>query len=138
MTRLKPRLLELAPGTRVVSHNFTLDDWEPDESIRVEGRSAHLWVVPASVAGTWSVDLPGESFVLRIGQRYQALTTSGERGAKSLPVIGASLRGTEIRFTTFDRDGSSRHFGGRVDGARMSGDSEGEGVGTLRWSATRR
>jgi len=139
MTRLKPRLLELAAGTRIVSHNFTLDDWEADETIRVEGRTAHLWVVPASLAGTWSVELPGaEGFVLRVGQRYQALTTSGERGGRTVPVIGANLRGTEIRFTAFDRDGASRHFTGRVEGARMSGDSAGDGVASLRWTAIRR
>ena len=46
MDRLKPRLLALRPGTRVVSHHFTLGDWEPDETIRVEGRTAHLWIVP--------------------------------------------------------------------------------------------
>ena len=136
MTRLKPRLLELAPGTRIVSHSFVLDDWEADETLRVEGRSAHLWVVPAAIAGTWSVELPAESFMLRIGQRYQVLTTSGARAGKTFPVIGASLRGTEIRFTGFDRDGSSRHFTGRVDGRRMSGDSQGEGIAPLRWSAT--
>jgi hypothetical protein len=135
MTRLKPRLLALAPGTRVVSHNFTLEDWEPDESIRVEGRNAHLWVVPAAVAGTWAVDLPGEAFELSIEQRYQALTTSGVRGGKRLPVIGSMLRGTELRFSSFDRDGSSRHFSGRVEGGRMSGTSEGDGVAPLRWSA---
>jgi hypothetical protein len=44
-------------------------------------------------------------------------------------VIGARLRGTEIRFTSFDRDGSTRHFEGRVDGRRMTG---------ADWSATRR
>jgi hypothetical protein len=135
MTRLKPRLLGLKPGTRVVSHYFTLDDWEPDETIRLEGRSAHLWVVPAPVRGRWSIDIPGEGFVLTIDQRYQALTTSGERGGKSFPVIGAALRGTEIRFTAFDRDGSSRHFTGNISGRRMSGDSQGDDIKPLRWSA---
>lgn len=137
MTRLKPRLLKLAPGTRVVSHYFNLDDWQPDETIRAEGRTAHLWVVPASVAGTWSVDMPGNnSFVMRIEQRYQALTTSGERAGKPIPVIGAQLRGTEIHFSAFDRDGNSRRFSGVVQGRRMTGDSEGEGLKPLRWSAT--
>ena len=137
MARLKPRLLKLAPGTRVVSHYFTLEDWEPDETIRAEGRSAHLWVVPAAVAGTWNVEMPGNnSFVLRIEQRYQALSTSGERGGRPVPVIGAQLRGTEIRFSTFDREGNSRRFAGVVQGRRMSGDAEGEGVAPLRWSAS--
>jgi hypothetical protein len=138
MTRLKPRLLELRPGTRVVSHNFTLEDWEPDETIRVENRSAHLWVVPASVHGAWSLELPGEAFVMRIEQRYQALSTAGERSGKPVAVIGAQLRGTEIRFSAFDRDGSSRQFSGTVQGARMSGRSEGEGIAPLPWTATLR
>lgn len=138
MSRLKPRLLELRPGTRVVSHSFTLEDWEPDETIRVEGRTAHLWVVPASVRGAWSVDLAGQAFALRVDQRYQELTTSGERAGKPLAVIGARLRGTEIRFTSFDRDGSSRQFTGTVDGPRMSGDSQGEGLAPLSWSAVLR
>ena len=63
---------------------------------------------------------------------------SGERMGKPLAVIGARLRGTEIRFTAFDRDGSSRQFSGSVDGARMSGDSQGEGIAALRWSAVLR
>lgn len=138
MSRLKPRLLELRPGTRIVSHNFTLEDWEPDETIRVENRTAHLWVVPAAVQGNWSVEIPGEAFLLRIEQRYQGLTTSGERSGKSFPVIGARLRGTEIRFTGFDRDGSSRQFTGTVEGEHMAGESEGEGIKPLRWRAARR
>lgn len=135
MTRLKPRLAALRPGTRVVSHHFMLDDWEPDESIRVEGRSAHLWVVPAATRGAWVVEIPGEGFTLRIDQRYQKLTTSGTREGREIPVIGAQLRGAEIRFTSFDRDGSSRHFEGVIEGARMSGESQGEGIPRLAWSA---
>ena len=137
MTRLKPRLLRLKPGTRVVSHYFTLEDWEPDETIRLEGRTAHLWVVPAEVAGTWEVETPGDRFLVRVQQKYQGLATAGERGGKPVPVIGAALRGHEIRFRAFDRDGSSRHFRGTVEAGRMSGESQGEGVAPLRWSATR-
>jgi SAM-dependent methyltransferase len=136
MTRLKPRLLRLAPGTRIVSHQFELDDWQPDETIRVENRSAHLWVVPAAVAGRWQVQAPEEQFVLQLEQRYQALSAAGERDGTPLPVIGLALRGTEIRFTAFDRDGAVRHFRGTVSGAGMAGDSEGEGA-PMRWSARR-
>jgi SAM-dependent methyltransferase len=137
MARLKPRLAALRSGTRIVSHYFMLDDWEPDETIRVEGRTAHLWVVPAAVLGTWAVEIPGEAFTVRIDQHFQKLTTSGTRDRREIPVIGAQLRGTEIRFTSFDRDGSSRHFQGAVEGARMSGESQGEGIAPLRWSARR-
>jgi SAM-dependent methyltransferase len=121
MERLRPRLLALKPGTRVVSHHFTLGDWQPDEVIQVEGRTGYLWVVPVAVAGEWRVRAADDEFLVRIEQRHQAITTSGERAGKALHVIGARLRGTEIRFTSFDRDGATRHFDGRVDGRRMMG-----------------
>jgi len=135
MTRLKPRLAALRPGTRVVSHYFMLEDWEPDETIRVEGRSAHLWVVPAAVRGTWRVESTADAITMRIEQQYQKLSTSGMRDGRDVPVIGAQLRGIEIRFTSFDRDGASRHYHGVVEGTRMSGESEGQGIAPLRWSA---
>jgi SAM-dependent methyltransferase len=129
MERLRPRLLALKPGTRVVSHHFTLGDWQPDEVIQVEGRTGYLWVVPAAVSGKWRVSTGDNDFNVRIEQHHQALTASGERDGKPLHVIGARLRGTEIRFTSFDRDGSTRHFEGRVEGRRMTG---------ADWSAMRR
>lgn len=137
MMRLKPRLLAQRPGLRVVSHQFLLDDWEPDESVRVEGRNGHLWVVPADVRGTWKVSLAGDEFRVRIDQKYQALTTVGERAGRPVNVIGSRLRGTEIGFTAFDRDGQSRRFEGRIDGARMAGDSRLDGAAPVRWTAVR-
>jgi len=137
MERLKPKLLALEPGTRVVSHHFTLGDWEPDETIRVEGRSAHLWIVPAAVEGDWAISLPGEDFRLSIKRNHQMLVTAGERSGKALLVIGPKLRGTEIRFTTFDRDGSSRHFTGHAAGDRVSGTSQGEGIAAQNWIGIR-
>ena len=137
MTQLKPRLLALAPGTRVVSHQFTLDDWEADESIRVEGRTGHLWVVPADVRGSWNLVMAGDRVRVRIEQKFQALVTTGERAGSPVNVIGARLRGTEISFTAFDRDGTGRHYRGRVDGGRMEGEATGDGSAPLRWSATR-
>lgn len=138
MQRLKPRFLALKPGTRITSHQFDLGDWEPDETIEAEGRRAFLWVVPAAVEGTWQVAVPGEDFRMRVERRYQKLTTSGERAGKGIHVIGANLRGTAIRFTTFDRDGTSRHFTGRLEGDRLVGESDtGNGARPLAWSATR-
>lgn len=138
MTRLKPVLLGLKPGTRVVSHHFTLEDWEPDETIRVENRTGYLWVVPADVRGTWMVDLPGDALTIRIEQAQQQLRTSGERRGRAVPVIGARLRGTEIEFASFDPDGASRQFRGRLEGNRMTGESMGQGIASRNWTATRR
>jgi hypothetical protein len=139
MQRLKPRFLELKPGTRIASHQFDLGDWEPDETVEVEGRKGYLWVVPAAVEGAWRVALPGEDFTLRLERRYQKLSASGERDGKKLTVLGATLRGTEIRFSTFDRDGTARAFRGRLDGGRLAGESD-TGIGTpsVAWTATRR
>jgi SAM-dependent methyltransferase len=137
MTRLKPRLLELKPGTRVVSHHFTLEDWEPDETLKVEERMAYLWVVPAKVAGDWSVRAAEDRFSIRFEQQYQALRASAQRGGSSAPVIGVRLRGTEIQFTAFDRAGNPRRYRGQVGGATMRGSSSADNLPTLAWSAQR-
>lgn len=137
MTKLKPRLLALRPGTRVVSHHFTLDGWDADETIRVEGRTGYLWVVPADVRGTWTVQAGPDRFKVTFDQSHQVLASRGARSGKPVNVIGAAIRGTEVRFTSFDPDGNSRHFAGRVDGARMQGQSDGPDVDPVPWLATR-
>ena len=52
--KLRPALLELRPGTRIVSHDFTMGDWEADETISADAATAHLWIVPAKVDGLWT------------------------------------------------------------------------------------
>ena len=137
MTRLKPRLLALKPGTRIVSHFFTLEEWDPDETIRVEDRTAHLWVVPADVRGVWTVRTGDDVLKVTVEQVRQRIELRGERAGREVPVIGARLRGTEIAFTSFDADGDVRHYHGQVAGARMSGESGSQGVAPVRWSALR-
>ena len=138
MQKLKPRLLALSPGTRVVSHHFTLEDWAPDETIRTDNRTGYLWVVPADVRGSWTLSVPGGGLRLHVQQKHQELTIKGEREGRAVAVVGAQLRGMEIRFTTFDPDGSARHYRGRVEGGRMEGDSDGMDIAPRRWSASRR
>lgn len=138
MQRLKPRFLELEPGTRIASHQFDLGDWEPDETVEVEGRKGYLWVVPAKVEGAWQVAIAGEDFVLRLERRYQKLSASGERAGRSLHVLGPRLRGKEIAFASFDRDGTSRSYSGRIEGGRLVGESHAGGATPrVSWSATR-
>lgn len=137
MEKLRPRLLALRPGTRLVSHHFTLGDWEPDEVIRTEGRTGYLWVVPADARGSWTVNLPDGELRLRIDQVHQSLAVRGERNGRAVNVIGTRLRGTEIQFTSFDADGGARHFRGMLDGGRMTGDSDGQDVPARRWRAVR-
>jgi len=137
MSKLKPRLAGLKPGTRVVSHFFTLEEWEPDETVRAEDRAGYLWVVPADVRGAWTVTTADDALRVTIEQTHQRLTARAERAGKAVPVISTRLRGTEIAFTAFDADGGARRYRGRVEAGRMSGDSDGHGVQPLPWSATR-
>src|SRR5262245_44831870 len=60
--RLRPTILTMKPGTRIVSNSFRMEEWQPDESAMVEGEctswcNAHLWIVPANVGGTWQTPL---------------------------------------------------------------------------------
>ena len=63
--RLRPHLLKMRPGTRVVSHAFTMEDWTPDETSRTSDRTAYLWIVPAPVQGPWRIELAGRRDVRR-------------------------------------------------------------------------
>lgn len=123
--KLRPKLLELPAGTRVVSNTFRMGDWEPDASETVTENcqtycTALLWIVPAKVQGKW--DLGGQT--LQLDQHYQML--SGKLG--SVPISDARLDGTSITFTA---DGV--RYAGVVNGRTMSGTAAGKG----NWQAKR-
>ena len=136
--RLRPTLLSMRPGTRVVSHQFAMDDWEPDETSYVEQRVAHLWIVPARVGGGWRVERPGGAFDLDLEQMYQrirgrAQLADGVRVGLREP----RLRGDRIDFTLVDERGATLEFTGRVLADRIVGTVVRDGV-SAAWSATRR
>src|SRR6195256_3074393 len=89
--RLRPQILAMRPGTRVVTHAFNMEDWEPDEASDVDGRRVHLWIVPASVAGRWAMELSGaggsERVSLNLDQKFQRI-----EGVAYLGSIHAGLR----------------------------------------------
>ena len=122
MTRLKPKLLALKPGTRVVSHHFTLEEREPDETIRLENRTGYLWVVPTDAKGARTVRLPGDEFMVRFEQVRPELRSTGERSGRAFQVIAPKRRGTEVSFTAIDPDGSARHYRGwpNIGGVRRA------------------
>jgi SAM-dependent methyltransferase len=130
--RLRPTILNMKPGTRVVSNTFDMGDWEPDQTIVATGECtsycrALKWIVPAKVDGTWRVG-DGE---LSLSQTYQKLSGTMRMGAQSVPVTDGRMNGTEITFTA-----GERRFTGRVEGARMEGKATGAG-GEQAFSATR-
>ena len=101
--KLRPTILNMRPGTRVVSNTFRMGDWTPDQSIDAGGDctsycTAHKWTVPAKVGGTWSLP-DGE---LKLTQRYQTVTGTLAIGGKETPISEGRLDGAEISFIAGD------------------------------------
>jgi len=129
--KLRPTLLKMKPGTRIVSHAFTMDDWQPDQTENEEGRSAYLWIVPAPVDGTWKV--PGGELTFK--QNFQVITGTLKQGGKDSAFKGR-LSGDQISFAVQDADGARREFSGRVSGNAMQGAVKQAGA-EAKWSASR-
>jgi len=136
--RLRPTLLAMKPGTRVVSHSFTMEDWEPDEVSSMEGRRAYFWVVPANVNGGWEIDANGEKNELSFEQRFQKIEGAIGLGHTQGGLRDARLRGSGISFAWVDNNGVLRNFAGRVAGGRMEGSWKGDNGTEGRWIATKK
>ena len=131
--KLRPTILNMRPGTRVVSHAFTMDDWQADQVDSAEGRTAYMWIVPAKVGGTWKIDVTGggaRSYEATFNQQYQNVSGNARADGKTLQLSNGKLRGETI---TFNLDG--RDFNGRVNGSRIEGSVK--GAGESKFTATR-
>jgi hypothetical protein len=108
--KLRPRILALKPGTRVVSHMFRMGDWEPDERFNVEFRDAYLWYVPADVAGEWTVREESGGFegVVSLTQKYQKVGGTLTFAGRQQPLLGASLQGDKLSFSFIDGESNLR------------------------------
>jgi precorrin-6B methylase 2 len=129
--KLRPTLLNLKPGTRVVSNSFTMEDWQADETANMEGNcttwcTAYMWIIPAKVEGKWQLP-DGE---LTFTQQFQILKGRLESAGKSTPIVGR-LRGEQIQFNTDDAE-----YTGQVSGDSISGTIK-KASGSSKWSATR-
>jgi len=139
--KLRPKILSLEPGTRVVSHSFDMEDWEPDELSLLDGKRAYFWIVPARVDGRWTLELMGDApGRLDIGfeQNFQKLRGYADLGEVMAGLRDTRLRGAEIRFAFVDNQGLERVFTGRVNGARMEGEYRSDGGAKRRWRAVKR
>jgi SAM-dependent methyltransferase len=131
--KLRPKLLDLKPGTRIVSNTFTMDDWLPDDTVRAGDACetwclALLWIIPAKVQGTWTLP-QGE---LTLAQQFQVVTgtLTGPRGA--LSVENGKMNGAEISFTV---DGA--RYRGKAAGDTMTGTRETVDGKSEAWTAKR-
>jgi precorrin-6B methylase 2 len=115
--KLRPKLLKMRPGTRVVTNAFTIGDWEADETQTLTSDqgcdgswcTAHLWIVPAKVAGKYS--LPQGELELR--QKYQKLTGTLTADGRT-QVVQGKVRGREVTLTT-----GSKTLRGRMKGKQL-------------------
>jgi hypothetical protein len=136
--KLRPQLLSMRPGTRVVSHSFSMEDWEADEISTVDGRRAYFWVVPANVMGTWNLDAAGQKHELALEQTFQKVSGTVAFGMLHAGLRDVRLRGTNISFAYVDQKGMRRDFTGRVNGARMEGSFRDEKGASGNWSAAKK
>jgi SAM-dependent methyltransferase len=131
--KLRPKILDLKPGTRVVSNSFDMAEWNPDQTVHVKQEEgcnnsfckAYLWIVPAKVEGAWSLPEGRVSIV----QRFQRIFGEVNLKGKILPVANGKLNGDHIAFTI-----GNQHYTGRVNGNKMEGTVKAAGK-TSNWSA---
>jgi hypothetical protein len=127
--KLRPKILDMKPGTRVVSNSFTMGEWKSDQTVTATDGctsycTAYLWIVPAKVAGTWKL-ADGE---LTLRQDFQMLGGTLKTGGNSASISNAKMNGDQISFSA-----GGVQYTGRVSGNAMEGTTKG---GT-KWSATR-
>lgn len=146
--RLRPSLLALKPGTRIVAHDFDLGDWQPDVKVTIR-KNVMLWIVPAKIQGRWRLQLPlpggTQNLDLDIRQKHQEI--DGVVRVADRPPAGmwqASLRGERVRFVIVDNSDreneASMYFEGVVRDNVMEGQFQ-RGVGDAQtrhaWRAVR-
>jgi hypothetical protein len=128
--KLRPNILDLKPGTRIVSNSFDMGDWTPDQTEKVEGCTnwctAYLWIVPAKVEGTWKV--PQGELILK--QNFQMVSGTLKSGNNNAQIANGKLNGDQISFTA-----GGAQYTGRVNGNAIEGTVKGGSGG--KWSATR-
>ena len=135
---LRPRLLELKPGTRLVSHDFSMGDWRADTQFAMDTRDkysgaggsseVYFWVVPARVAGVWRWQIPVRGkplpYEVRLEQKYQVVTGSAWVAGRTATLRDVRLRGADVsfHFTIVVNGAPVKHeFTGRVEGDGISG-----------------
>jgi precorrin-6B methylase 2 len=120
--QLRPRILaELRPGSRVVSHAFSMNDWEPDQHVNLNGRNLYLWIVPGKAEGAWQAESGGRKFTLNLKQAFQKLTGTATLNGVSTPVTG-KLVGNTIELSA-DLGGGATQLRGAIKDNAIQGDN---------------
>jgi SAM-dependent methyltransferase len=160
--QLRPKLLqELKPGSRIVSHEFDMGDWRPDNTGMVRNVKIYyqperpdtkdtyyyFWIVPADAAGTWrwtlSTSANRRDYTLDLRQKYQEISGSVKSGGRETPIADARLTGDKLSFTLKEDMGGRKtlmRVNGQITGNAIRGTVEvqnGSSKGTYAWTASR-
>ena len=121
--QLRPQLLEMKPGTRVVSHMWDMGEWEPDETFRSGASEGFLWIVPAPVAGRWTLrEEDGRWWGdVTLTQRFQRVGGTLTLRGGTQPLLGAYVNGATVGFTFVDPFGAVRTLRAQIDGDALVG-----------------
>jgi len=125
--QLRPTILAMKPGTRVLSNTFSMGDWEPDQVIRVTNGTGYFWTVPANVAGLWTLsglDEKGNA-TLKLDQNFQRLGGTLTLQGKTQNLLGARMHGAELHFSFINADGQLKAVKVLVNGQVLSGEVTG-------------
>jgi hypothetical protein len=133
--QLRPAILNLKPGTRIVSNYFDMGEWTADQTVVVsqgEGCDsvyceAYFWIVPAKVEGTWQLP-QGE---LTLEQSFQMISGTLKIGDQTTSITNGKLNGDQISFTVGDSKYTGRLSGNALHGILKTNEN------TASWSATR-
>ena len=154
---LRPKLLDFKPGTRIVSHDFSMGDWKADQHVEMNSKDKYggsgglsdiyLWIVPAKVAGTWHtrVQIRGKpvDYEFRLDQQFQSVSGSARVAGRDVKLENATLSGNQLTMQfTADVDGASmkHEFTAQVGDAEMNGTADLSGAkrqAKLDWTARR-
>ena len=154
--RLRPKIFsEVKPGTRVISHNYNMGEWEPDISKEItddmdfeyDSHTVFFWVVPANVSGKWKwavqTGAGNEDYELKVDQKFQVVYGEITIGNRKIPIKEMKLTGDRLYFTieqTVKKQFVPMRFDGRVNGNFIAGSIEsgiGSGKHTIDWKAAR-
>ena len=139
--RLKPKLLsELRPGTRIASHDFGMENWQPDHKEVLDGSTIYVWTLPARIDGEWQVRIEtpdgSNNYLVEMDQEFRTANGMARNGQDSFPLHDGQVDADQLSFIIENADGVM-HFSGQIEGSRMTGTVDGPDGQPLTWQAER-
>lgn len=129
--RLRPTILNLKPGTRIISHQFDMDEWQADRMTYVPVdlyvHTVFLWIVPANISGSWDWSLnlnqKKTDCRLEVNQAYQFFTGKLYLGDQVIHIPETKIEGAEVKFSVIlpGTEDTELVFSGRAEGDQLSG-----------------